>query len=267
MKVCIKNSSSGVSKDQIDVVSSFIHFLQDQLPLFQDIRITFTDDEKVTGTTGMRIPGSKMFILVKNRMLIDVLRTLSHEWVHEYQFQKLGLDDKKKIQDIGGPEENMSNVLSGIFIKKFDQSNPNFKNKLYEGKKGEKNNSIYDEIEEIERTVEDLSRNYGIDTSVDEIVGALKSADEIEIPYSVWARLENTHSNTIRVGEMDKVKEIAKEFDKANPLKLAKDLKKGVYNRPLILKFEDRYYLIAGNTRLSTAAAIGMTPFVIIGEI
>ncbi len=130
-----------------------------------------------------------------------------------------------------------------------------------------KNNSIYDEIEEIERTVEDLSRNYGIDTSVDEIVTALKNANEIEIPYQVWARLENTHSNLIRVGEMDKVKEIAKEFDKANPLKLAKDLKKGVYNRPLILKFEDRYYLIAGNTRLSTAAALGMTPFVIIGEI
>jgi hypothetical protein len=215
----------------------------------------------------MRIPGSKMFILVKNRMLIDILRTLSHEWVHEYQFQKLGLDDKKKIQDVGGPEENMSNVLSGIFIKKFDQSNPNFKNKLYEGKKGEKNNSIYDEIEEIERTVEDLSRNYGIDTSVEEIVRALKNADEIEIPYQVWARLENTHSNLIRVGEMDKVKKIAKEFDKANPLKLAKDLKKGVYNRPLILKFEDRYYLIAGNTRLSTAAAIGMVPLVIIGEI
>ncbi len=267
MKVCIKNSSLGVSKDQIDIVSSFIHFLQDQLPLSQNIRITFTDDEKVTGTTGMRIPGSKMFILVKNRMLIDILRTLSHEWVHEYQFQKLGLDDKKKIQDMGGPEENMSNVLSGIFIKKFDQGNPNFKNQLYEGKKGEKNNSIYDEIEEIERTVEDLSRNYGIDTSVDEIVTALKNANEIEIPYQVWARLENTHSNLIRVGEMDKVKEIAKEFDKANPLKLAKDLKKGVYNRPLILKFEDRYYLIAGNTRLSTAAALGMTPFVIIGEI
>jgi hypothetical protein len=267
MKVCIKNSSSGVNKDQIDVVSSFIHFLQDQLPLSKDIHITFTDNEKDTGTTGMRIPGSKMFILVKNRMLIDILRTLSHEWVHEYQFQKLGLDDKKKIQDVGGPEENMSNVLSGIFIKKFDQSHPNFKNKLYEGKKGEKNNSIYDEIEEIERTVEDLSRNYGIDTSVEEIVRALKNADEIEIPYQVWARLENTHSNLIRVGEMDKVKKIAKEFDKANPLKLAKDLKKGVYNRPLILKFEDRYYLIAGNTRLSTAAAIGMVPLVIIGEI
>jgi hypothetical protein len=35
----------------------------------------------------------------------------------------------------------------------------------------------------------------------------------------------------------------------------------------MILKFEDRYYLVAGNTRLSTAAALGMTPTVLIGEL
>jgi hypothetical protein len=69
------------------------------------------------------------------------------------------------------------------------------------------------------------------------------------------------------MGEMDKVKKIAKEFDKTNPMKLAKALKSGVYDRPMILKFEDRYYLVAGNTRLSTAAALGMTPMVLIGEI
>jgi hypothetical protein len=50
-------------------------------------------------------------------------------------------------------------------------------------------------------------------------------------------------------------------------MKLAKDLKSGVYDRPLILKFGDTYYLVAGNTRLSTAAALGMRPIVIIGEI
>jgi hypothetical protein len=33
------------------------------------------------------------------------------------------------------------------------------------------------------------------------------------------------------------------------------------------LKFGDRYHLVAGNTRLSTAAALGMTPKVLIGEI
>jgi hypothetical protein len=270
MKVCIKSPKSEVNQEQLEVISSFIKFLQSQLPLSSDVEVNLTGNQSTTGTTGVRKPGSKMYILVKGRMLVDILRTISHEWVHEYQYQEMGLDDKKKIQDIGGPEENMSNVLSGIFIKKFDKQNPDFKDRLYEGKKvvslRRKKDPINDEIEEIERTVEDLSRK-GIETSVDDVVDAFRNGTEIEIPFEVWGKLENTHSNQIKMGEMDKVKKIAKEFDKTNPMKLAKDLKSGAYDRPMILKFDDRYYLVAGNTRLSTAAALGMTPMVLIGEI
>jgi hypothetical protein len=35
----------------------------------------------------------------------------------------------------------------------------------------------------------------------------------------------------------------------------------------MILQFDDRYHLVAGNTRLSTAAALGITPKVLIGKI
>lgn len=267
MKVCIKIPKSQSNQEQLEVISSFVKFLQSQLPLSSDVEINLTDDQSITGTTGVRRPGSKMYILAKNRMLVDILRTISHEWVHEYQYQKMGLNDKEKIQDIGGPEENMSNVLSGIFIKKFDKENPNFKQRLYEGKKRKEKSYIDDEIEEIERTVEDLSRNYGIETSVEDVVDAFRNGVEVEIPIEVWDKLENTHSNLIKKGEMDKVKKIAKEFDKRNPIKIAKDLLSGVYDRPMILKIGDRFYLVAGNTRLSTAAAMGMTPVVLIGEI
>jgi hypothetical protein len=270
MKVCIKSPKSEVNQEQLEVISSFIKFLQSQLPLSSDVEVNLTGDQSTTGTTGVRMPGSKMYILAKGRMLIDILRTISHEWVHEYQYQEMGLDDKKKIQDIGGPEENMSNVLSGIFIKKFDKQNPEFKDRLYEDKKvvslRRKKDPINDEIEEIERTVEDLSRK-GIETSVDDVVDAFRNGVEIEIPFKVWGKLENTHSNQIKMGEMDKVRKIAKEFNKTNPTKLAKALMGGNYDRPMILKFGDRYYLVAGNTRLSTAAALGMTPMVLIGEI
>jgi len=267
MKVCIKSPKSEVNQEQLEVISSFIKFLQSQLPLSSDVEVNLTGDQSTTGTTGVRMPGSKMYILAKGRMLIDILRTISHEWVHEYQYQEMGLEDKKKIQDIGGPEENMSNVLSGIFIKKFDKQNPDFKERLYESKKGVKKDSIDDEIEEIERTVEDLSRNHGVDTSVEDVVKAFRNGIEIEIPFEVWRKLENTHSNEIKMGEMDKVRKIAKEFNKTNPTKLAKALLGGDYYRPMILKFGNRYYLVAGNTRLSTAAALGMTPMVLIGEI
>jgi hypothetical protein len=82
-------------------------------------------------TTGVRYPKGNLFILFGNRLLIDVLRTLSHEWVHEFQHQKMGLKDNEKIQNIGGPEENMCNILSGIFIKKFDKEFPEYSDVLY----------------------------------------------------------------------------------------------------------------------------------------
>jgi hypothetical protein len=48
---------------------------------------------------------------------------------------------------------------------------------------------------------------------------------------------------------------------------LKKALKSGDYPRPMILKYGDRYHLVAGNTRLCTAAALGMKPQVLIAEI
>lgn len=267
MKVCIKSSKSGINQEQLEVISSFIKFLQSQLPLSSDLEVNLTGNQSTTGTTGVRRPGSKIYVLSKNRMLIDILRTISHEWVHEFQCQKMGLDDKKKIQNIGGPEENMSNVLSGIFIKKFDQQNPDFKDKLYEGQKKDKYDFIDKEIEEIKRVVQDLSRDEKIDISVKDVVKSFRNAREIQIPDEIWGKLENTESNHIKMGDMDSVKEIAKKYNKSNPIKLGKALKSGVYDRPLILKFGDRYHLVAGNTRLSTAAALGIMPIVLIGEL
>lgn len=326
MKVCIKNTSTEIDEKQIEVVSSFIKFLQSQVPLSSDIKIVLTDNQKTTGTTGLRMPGSKIYVLTKGRMLVDILRTLSHEWVHEFQYQKLGLDDNAKIQNIGGPEENMCNILSGIFIKKFDKQNPDYKETIYEqrlitelspksnGVKevldflnnrpeiikklgfkslksveyfiegagiedfdelrddidrilNEKNDDIQSEIDEIQRATQELSRDGHLETTVADMVNAFINGKEIQITNDIWTRLENTESNEVKKGDMKKVIEIAKKYDKTSPMVLKKSLLNGDYKRPLILKFGDRYHLVAGNTRLSTAAALGMKPQVLIGEI
>ena len=326
MKACIKNASKQIDEKQIEVISSFIKFLQSQVPLSSDIKIVLTDNQKTTGTTGLRMPGSKIYVLTKGRMLVDILRTLSHEWVHEFQYQKLGLDDNAKIQNIGGPEENMCNILSGIFIKKFDKQNPDYKETIYEqrlitelspksnGVKevldflnnrpeilkklgfkslksveyfiegagiedfdelrddidkilNEKNDDIQSEIDEIQRATQELSRDGHLETTVADMVNAFIKGKEIQITDDIWRKLENTESNEVKKGDMKKVIEIAKKYDKTSPLVLKKSLLNGDYKRPLILKFGGRYHLVAGNTRLSTAAALGMKPQVLIGEI
>jgi hypothetical protein len=66
-------------------------------------------------------------------LLIDVLRTLSHEWIHEYQHQ-IKFTQNFKHQDIGGPVENTANVLSGILMKLFQKEYPQYEKTLYNEK-------------------------------------------------------------------------------------------------------------------------------------
>lgn len=134
MKACLKDIDKFTVPEQIEAVKEFIKFLQSNVPLNQDVHITFLPSRTKKMTTGVRMPGHQIYVLAGQRLLIDILRTLSHEWVHEYQHQKMGLKDTDKIQDIGGPEENMANVLSGIFLKKFNRDYPQY-NKIIFGEK------------------------------------------------------------------------------------------------------------------------------------
>jgi alanyl-tRNA synthetase len=124
-----------------------------------------------------------------------------------------------------------------------------------------------DEMDELERAAQDLSRDGDYETSVNEIMKVLKKSEETTLTDKVWSKLENTESNKIKKGEMDKVKELAKKYNKTSPETLATAIKKGEYRPPIILKFGNRYHLVAGNTRLCTAAALGINPKVIIGEL
>ena len=130
-----------------------------------------------------------------------------------------------------------------------------------------KKESINDEIEELQRASQDLSRDEGIDVSVDKLAKLFQDASEVILSDDVWKKLENTESNQIKKGEMKKVVELAKKYDKTPPSILKKALLKNEYKRPLIIKFGDRYHLVAGNTRLSTAAALGFRPDVLIADI
>jgi hypothetical protein len=130
-----------------------------------------------------------------------------------------------------------------------------------------KDEYISNEMDEIERAVQDLSRDGSLETTVKDVINALSRGQETEITDDVWSKLENTESNEIKKGDIKKVEALAKKYNKTKPTELKKALIKGEYNPPLILKFGDRYHLVAGNTRLSTAAALGLKPRVIIGEI
>ena len=126
---------------------------------------------------------------------------------------------------------------------------------------------IEGEMDELQRAVQDLSRDKDVDISVEQLVKAFNNSNEETLTNDIWGKLENTESNEIQKGDTNTVMKIAKMYNKTSPKILAKAIMNGEYNRPLILKLEDRYILVAGNTRLSTAAAIGVSPKVFIAKI
>jgi hypothetical protein len=80
MKLCLKYKNNTLENYQIDIIKSFILFLQEKLNLSGNLTIVFLD--KRVGkemTTGSFDRGkNEIKILSKGRMLADILRTLSH---------------------------------------------------------------------------------------------------------------------------------------------------------------------------------------------
>ena len=106
MKVIIKHINSDVPKENYDFFNDFIKYLQKIKPLRRDVTIKFVGERKGNMTTGQRNDKNELLILSKGRMNRDILRTLAHEWVHEYQRTIL---KRHKGPDIGGKNEDEAN--------------------------------------------------------------------------------------------------------------------------------------------------------------
>jgi hypothetical protein len=128
MKVTITHLNSDVPEENYEFFNNFIKYLQKLYPLKEDVTIKFVGERVGGMTTGQRNLDNELFILSKRRMNRDILRTLAHEWVHEYQRTILKRD---KGPDIGGKNEDEANSLSGSIMKKYEKKYPDDEEKMY----------------------------------------------------------------------------------------------------------------------------------------
>lgn len=129
MKVIIKHIDSDIPKDNYEFYNDYIDYLQKQYPLKKDVTIIFRGNRTGNMTTGVRNDNSEISVLSKGRMNRDILRTLTHEWIHEYQRTILG---RERGGDIGGQNEDEANAKSGELIKKFEKTHPDDESKMYD---------------------------------------------------------------------------------------------------------------------------------------
>jgi hypothetical protein len=128
MKVTIKHFNSDVPKENYSFFDDFIKYLQKKYPLKKDLTVIFVGDRKGNMTSGQRNNKGELLVLSKDRMNRDILRTLAHEWYHEYDRTVLG---SPKGPDIGGHSEDDANAEAGKVLKQYEKSNPKNEKKMY----------------------------------------------------------------------------------------------------------------------------------------
>jgi Fe-Mn family superoxide dismutase len=203
MKVSIKYENVDFKKHK-DFVGKFISFLQKEYPLKNDVKIIFLNDRVGDMTTGSRRGDNVIKVLVKDRLNRDILRTLAHEWVHEYQFTIL---NRKKVSDIGDRNENEANAFAGSLIKQFEKENPDMEEIMYESKGIEKKINILTERIILTEKIEVKN----------DLLTEMKKIGIDKLPYSysslqrfVDSKTMNIHYNKHYKGYVDKLNKALK---------------------------------------------------------
>lgn len=105
---------------QKEKVSQFIKFVKGELKLKSTPSVVLQNgrkDLKTTANYDYTKSDKIIRVNVKNRMLVDVMRSIAHELVHHKQYEDGRLEVKPP--DIGGEIEDEANAKAGQYIKMF----------------------------------------------------------------------------------------------------------------------------------------------------
>jgi hypothetical protein len=125
VKVKIKNIRPHFQPNQVGIVKEFIKFLQNNGPIKSDVIVLFQDKRNENITTGKKLDNT-ITIFAKDRLLVDVLRTLAHEWIHILQTQNM-----KTMPSLDRPSEDHANSLAGYWLRQFNKENPEHETEIY----------------------------------------------------------------------------------------------------------------------------------------
>jgi Fe-Mn family superoxide dismutase len=201
MKINVVYKDSSITDKDKKLYSDFFKFLQKEYPLKNDLKITFFSKRHGHMTTGSHNQDKREIkILSKGRLNRDVLRTLAHEWVHDYQRDIL---KRRRGPDIGGKNEDEANAFSGQLIKKFEKKFPQKEEMMYEGL-NRKLNLLKEEIFLTE--IRDQEK---------ELISEMKRIGIEKLPYSYSALNKFVGSETMNIHYNKHYKGYVKKLNKA----------------------------------------------------
>ena len=111
---------------KVELINKFVKYAGEKLEFGdKSPKIILSDDEKEAGTEhsfGKFTPAAtEIRVVIANRNLADIIRTLAHELVHYMQHLKgvLNADSNKT----GSEHENEANALAGVLLREFGEAN------------------------------------------------------------------------------------------------------------------------------------------------
>ena len=112
---------SFLNDDKKEKLNSFVKFVKEQLELRDVPTISIQNHKnglKTTANYDYTKENKVVKVCMKNRALVDVMRSIAHELVHHKQWEDGRLNGPKP-PDIGGEIEDEANAKAGQFIKMF----------------------------------------------------------------------------------------------------------------------------------------------------
>lgn len=119
-----KKTKQTISRDLATQIQLFVRYVVNRLNISDIPTITIippTDDMTSLGKYNPSL--NQVFIVVQNRLLADILRTLAHELVHRKQDEMGQLKNPEIDGATGSPIENYAHIVAGIIMRDYGKQN------------------------------------------------------------------------------------------------------------------------------------------------
>lgn len=109
------------------LMEKFITFCNDHLGIERPCSIRLTSDRDthgITTTAYYDMINCLICVYIKDRAIMDIMRSVAHELVHHHQNERGELQGRPEEGADGSPIENEANAKAGEIIRIFGKQNP-----------------------------------------------------------------------------------------------------------------------------------------------
>ena len=125
IKQLLRESLLDKTDNSLEQVSDFVNFTKKYLDINDDIKVALAFERTPDlATTAYYSLDGFVKVYVKDRAIIDVLRSIAHELVHHKQNLEGRLKDAVKDGEDGSDIENEANAMAGEIIRKYGKLRP-----------------------------------------------------------------------------------------------------------------------------------------------